>query len=273
VLRSPGTLRMALWMAALLATPPSALGLEGTVYEVAIIPQAPPVAMFERWGPLLARLSARTGVPLRAKLYEDMGAFERDLLAGQPDLLFAHPVMTVAAHKAQGYVPLVRDERSLIGWLFVRRDSPYRTVADLVGKRIAFVGDKSFCTSVVTRALVELHGAPVALDRSHAGSTRNTLRAVILGKADAGVSLDVALEDEPGEMRDLIRPVLTTAPHAPHPIAAHPRVPAEVRQRIAAAVLEMARSESDRRLLATVRLSRPVLADYDRDYRGLESPP
>ncbi len=240
-----------------------------TAYQVGIIPQAPPVAMYERWGPVLARLAAVSGVPLKAKLYDNMQAFEQDFQAGNPDLLFAHPAMFAAAHKAQGYVPLVRDRRELSGWIFVRNDSPVRTLEELAGKRVGFVGEKSFCTVLVEKAMAAGVGN-MAFDRSFHGSTRNVLRSVVLGKVEAGASLDAGLELEDAEIRGLIRPLLTTDKFAPHPLAAHPRVPAVARERVAAAVLEMARAEADRQLLAAIRMPEPLRADYDRDYRALE---
>lgn len=243
----------------------------GAVYHVGIIPQAPPVAMYERWGPLLARLSALTGASLKAKLYESMEAFEQDFLAGGPDLLFAHPAMAAAARQAQGYLPLVRDRRLLSGWVYVRADSPYRSVAELGGKRIAFVGERSFCTVLVRSALAE--GAPeLAFERSFHGTTRNVLRTVVLGKAEAGASLDASLELEEAELRGLIRPLLTTRKFPPHPISAHPRVPAALQRRVTEAVLEMAGNDADRPLLAAVRMPHPEPADYARDYKDLEQP-
>lgn len=268
-----GRLRIAALAVLLLGTPPASRGGEGAVYQVGVIPQAPPVAMFEKWGPLLERLSARSGATLRAKLYEDMGAFEADFQTGGPDFLFAHPVMATVAHRTQGYIPLVRDRRELSGWIFVRRDSPYQSIADLEGKRIAFVGDRSFCSILVRMAIAACPTATVSFDRSYAGSTRNVLRAVVLGKADAGASLDAALETEPGELRDLIRPILVSPSSPPHPLSAHPRVPAALRARITAAILAMGRSERDRALLAAIRMPDPLPADYDRDYRGLEPRP
>lgn len=238
-------------------------------YVVGVIPQAPPLAMHAAWSPIVERLAARSGISLRLKVYEDMGAFARDYAAGGPDILFAHPAMAADAHRVQGYLPLVRDRRRIAGILFVRRDSPYRTPRDLEGKGIAFVGDRAYCTALVAASL-DVPGTRLRFDRQYAGSSQNVLRAVILGKAEAGASMDFALEDEPEETRALVRPILTTAKTASHPLAAHPRVPPEVRLRLTAALLEMARDPGDRPLLAAVRMPDPEPADYERDYRALE---
>lgn len=225
--------------------------------------------MHERWSPVVERLAARTGIALRLKVYEDMGKFEQDLLAGGPDLVFAHPAMAADAHRRQGYEPLVRDRRRLSALLFVRRDSPVRSPKDLEGKRVAFVGSGNYCTFLVEAMLEKEEDRP-RFDVQYVGSTRNVVRAVILGKADAGASLDLSLEAEPEETRALLRPILATPTTAPHPLAAHPRVPREIRSKLARALLEMAGDPAGRALLGAVRMPDPEPADYERDYRSLE---
>lgn len=238
-------------------------------YVIGVIPQAPPVAMHERWSPFVERLAAQSGVPLRLKLYSDMAEFERDFLAGGPDLIFAHPAMAVDAHRRQGYIPLVRDRRRLSALLFVRKGSPFERPRDLEGRSIAFVGAHSYCTFLI-KSMLEEDKNRIRFDGQRAGSTQNVLRAVILGKADAGAALDLSLELEPEEMRQHVRPIFATPGTASHPIAAHPRVASEVRSKLATAILDMARDEADRRLLAAIRMPNPETADYDRDYRPLE---
>jgi phosphonate transport system substrate-binding protein len=65
--------------------------------------------------------------------------------------------------------------------------------------------------------------------------------------------------------------VLYTTPGvAPHPLAAHPRVPQAAREKILAALLKLDRDPAGRKLLAEVELDNVVNADYARDYQPLE---
>lgn len=261
-----------LFAAALVAWAAAGHAAAPRVWVLGIIPQAPPVVMHEQWSPLVERLSARTGIPLRLKVYEDMSKFEVDFLGGGPDLIYAHPAMAAEAHRRQGYEPLIRDRRRLSALLFVRRDSPVQGPSDLDGKRVAFVGGRNYCTFLV-EAMLEKDQKRPRFVLQYAGSTRNVIRAVILGKAEAGASLDLSLEGEPEETRALIRPILASPTTASHALAAHPRVPREVRAKLAQAFLDMARNEADRVLLKAVRIPEPELADYARDYRSLERIP
>lgn len=239
-------------------------------YVLGVLPQATPIAMYQRWNPLVERLAERTGVPLRLKVYDDMGAFERDFLAGGPDLIFAHPLMAVDAHRRQGYEPIVRDRRQITAFLFVRKDSPFRSVSDLEGRRIAFVGSSNYCTGLV-EAMLARSKVRLSFDRHFAGSSLNVLRAVILGRAEAGATLDMAFQAEPEDMRELVRPILSSGKTAFHPVSAHPRVPREIQARLTAGILAMATVPADRALLAAVSMPDPEGADYARDYRPLES--
>jgi len=270
------SLLVAALLAALLASPASAAPGPAPAPPAAagelvlsVLPQAPPLAMDRRWSPFLERLSARAGVAIRLRLYEEWEPFVRDFERGAPDLLYAHPSLTAAAHRAQGYLPLVRDRQEIAGVLFVRKDAPFASVADLRGRRIAFVGQRSFCT-IIAKDLLTAEEAAGAFQEQNAGSTRNVLKAVALGKADAGASLDYAAAGESPELVAALRPLATSRALAAHPLSAHPRVPPATRERLVRAVLEMAASPDERALLAAVRLADPVRADYRRDYLELE---
>ncbi len=103
-----------------------------------------------------------------------------------------------------------------------------------------------------------------------AGSSSNVYKTVLLGKADAGAVLDIDFDTQPPEVQAQLRPLVRTYKMAPHPIAANPRVPAQLQHAVTAAVLRMGGSEKYRRLLQPVHLDHPVKADYARDYRPLE---
>ena len=123
---------------------PSASAQEEKIYTMGVIPTFPPVATHTQWTPFVKLLSQESGIHFRLKVYEKMSEFERDIVsAGAPDFIFANALQFVVAHKAQGYVPLVRGGASTSVVLFVGKDSPAKTVDDLSGKKIAFVGGKN----------------------------------------------------------------------------------------------------------------------------------
>lgn len=253
-----------------LAAPPSPAGPSPTRLVFAVLPQLTPVEMHKNWKPVLDRLERETGLALELKLYDTMTQFESELLAGVPDLAFMTPFQHVLARRQAGYVPLVRSSRTIAGALFVRADSPVRSVADLNGKDIAFVGSRNVCSVFVRHAVRE--GFPdVRLVPLYSGTTSNVYKSVILGKATAGATLDTDLERAPSDVFHQLRTLYTTPKLAPHPVAAHPRVPAGVRAAVAAALLRMSRDSGFAEPMKTARLAALQEASYERDYRPLES--
>ena len=104
----------------------------------------------------------------------------------------------------------------------------------------------------------------------YSGSSSNVIKAVLLKKVPAGATLDSEFEKEPFEVRRQLRPIFTTPKHPPHPLAARPEIPSAVRRSIEQAILKFGSTETDAEMLKAVRLLKPVIADYNKDYQDLE---
>lgn len=249
------------------ATP--SVAAQGKVYTIAVIPSAPPVTLHKQWTPFVERLSRETGLEFRLKMYERMAEFERDIWSGAPDFIFSSPIQTVVAHKAHGYAPLVRGGKDIAVGLFVRKDSPIRNIDDLSGKTISFVGNKNLC-SVFVQHLLGQHKDKFTFTREYAGSTRNVIINVLLGKSDAGAVFIPELARETEDTRKQLREILVTPEIAPHPLSAHPRVTRSAQEAVKKATLAIAASADGAELFKTLRMAAPVAADYGRDYKRLE---
>jgi phosphonate transport system substrate-binding protein len=256
-------------LAALMLALAPAFAAEPGVYTLAVIPSAPPVTMNNLWTPFVERLAKATGLAFRLKHYERMAEFERDIWSGSPDFIFSSPIQIVVAHTSHGYVPLVRGRKEVAVGLFVRADSPVRNVEDLAGKRISFVGNKNIC-SVAMQHLLANPKEKLDFDKEYAGSTRNVIINVLLGKTDAGAVFMPEMDREPEGTRSQLRMVTETRQMAPHPLSANPRIARKTQEAIAKAVIAMAASPDGAELLKTLRLEDPVAADYQRDYKALE---
>jgi phosphonate transport system substrate-binding protein len=225
--------------------------------------------MHTQWTPLLDWLTQKTGIHFSLKLFERMADFEREIGEGNPDFIFASPIQTVVAHQTHRYVPLVRGGKPVAIGVFVRKDSPFETLDDLTGKTISFVGNKNLC-SVFVRHMLAKREPPLIFASNYAGSTRNVIKSVLLGKSSAGAVFIPELERELEANREQLRSVIETQKIAPHPLSAHPRVPLNVRERVKSALLELASVKNGAELLRNVRLPSPVAADYKNDYQSLE---
>ncbi|HEX9011371.1 MAG TPA: phosphate/phosphite/phosphonate ABC transporter substrate-binding protein [Holophagaceae bacterium] len=240
-------------------------GGAGRTYTLAVIPSLPPVALHKAWTPLVRDLSRETGLDLELKLYGTFPEFLADCEAGVPDFIYISPNLYYLVHEKQKYLPLVRSSVAISGLVFVRRDSPCQKVRDLHGRTIAFVGPKNVC-SVITRYALASGEGDIDYNASFSGSTINVAKSVLLGKADAGAILDAKQAGDFVERSPDFRVLLRTPKIAPHPLAAHPRVPKDVREAVNRAVFALAATESGRALLEGVGLGQPTGADFQRDY-------
>ena len=243
-------------------------GADRTTYTLAVIPSAPPVTMHQLWMPFAERLSRETGLEFRLKHYEKMAEFERDIWRGGPDFIFSSPIQLTVAHTSNGYVPLVRARKPVAVGLFVRRDSPIRGIDDLTGKTISFVGNKNLCSVAMQHLMARQD--KLSFDREYAGSTRNVIINVLLGKTDAGSVFLPEMDRQSDDTRGQLRKVAQTPEIASHPLSAHPRVPKALQEAVKKAALAMAATANGAELLKTIGLEAPVAADYERDYRTLE---
>ena len=126
---------------------------ETSTYEIAVVPQLPPLTTHKAWAPFVERIEQATGLKLKLKIYDRIPEFEVDTFAGKPDFAFMNPYHAVMAKKSQGYIPLVRDGANLLkGIVVVATHGPIKKIEDLNGKEIAFPAPNAYAASLYVRA-------------------------------------------------------------------------------------------------------------------------
>ncbi len=239
-------------------------------YVLAIVPQNAPTVTHRDWKPLADRLARDTQIKIRVQVFRTFDEFETSLVNGQADLAYMNPYHQIMARKAQGYVPLVRDSgQNLSGVLVVAASSPIRSVHELHGKTIGFPDPNAFAASLYLRALLRAR-EKIDFTPRYLTTHGNVYRHVIIGTVAAGGGVNRTLARERPETREALRVLYETPSTASHPLSAHPRVPAAVREAIIQALLALTGQEKDRALLRAVQLDKPVRADFERDYLPLE---
>lgn len=247
-----------------------AVAAEKSSYTVAVVPQFPPSVIKRDWGPLMTRLSQDTGLKLELKFYQSIPEFEEDFLKGRPDFVYLNPYHAVMARKSQGYIPLVRDgQTNLAGILVVNKNSSFTSVKDLDGKVLTFPSPNAFAASLYMRALL-INRYHITFTPQYVGTHSNVYRNVILEMSAAGGGVNKTLAKESSELQQQLRIIYETPGVAPHPLCAHPRIPARVRGALANAVLKLADDTDGAHILKTIEMALPVKADYRKDYGPLE---
>lgn len=144
--------------------------------------------------PFTAYVRQKLELELTLKTYADMGNFAKAIASENgPALINANPTQALDLIR-RGYQVLAQQlpddlEQGMQAVLLVRSDTPYRTLADLRDKRIAFGGGpNAFFASIVPRVMLKragLHGQYRDASATAAGPVAQVLQQLDAGEVDA----------------------------------------------------------------------------------------
>ena len=261
-----GTLAVVL---AMLAASPVRAQTGPKALTFGVVPQQSASRLAEEWGPLLAEISLRSGVPLAFRTAPSIPVFEERLGRGDYDLAYMNPYHYVVFHAAAGYRAFAKEQdRRLKGILVVRKGSPYRKIADLAGKTVVFPAPAAFAASILPQA--EFGRLKIPIEARFVASHDSVYRAVASGLQEAGGGIQRTFEAMPAEIRDALRVLSETPAYTPHAFAAHPRVPPEVLSRVLAAMASLGGDEVGQRLLAPLAF-KGVVGAQDQEWNDLRA--
>jgi phosphonate transport system substrate-binding protein len=187
-------------LAALALQPALAQDWKATVPEITLgaIPVENATGTTDRYAPLAAYLTKALGVPVKLRVANDYAAVIEGQRAGNIQIAFYGPASFARAVMTGVKVdPIVnqKHDNGASGYysvLYVRADSPYRTIADLKGRNLALVDPNSTSGNQAPRFFLNKSGHDVdALfgKTVYAGSHENAVLALTQGTADAAANL------------------------------------------------------------------------------------
>jgi phosphonate transport system substrate-binding protein len=238
--------------------------------SIGIVPQQSPGELARLWTPVLKYLEEKTGLTLQFETAKDVATFEQRLKAGQYDIAYANPLMyTDVLHSRLGYEAFAREkDRTLTGMIVVRKDSRYKSLADLAGSELAFPSEAALAASVLPRAYLNKQG--IAFTPYYVGSHDSVYLAVAKGLYAGGGGVAHTFEMQPGTVKDQLRVLWTGPGYPPHPFSAHPRVPAETVKRLQAALIAMNKDAAAQEILKAIDF-KGFMPTSDADYDVIRS--
>lgn len=185
---------------ALLAVPAAAQDWKATYPELtlAVIPAENASGTTDRYAPMTAYLSKALGVPVKLRIANDYAAVIESQRAGNAQLAFYGPASFARAVMTGVKIePIVnqRHDTGASGYysvIYVRADSPYKTIEDLKGKNLALVDPNSTSGNQAPRFFLHKAGHPVDAffgKTVYAGSHENAVLALVQGTVDAAANL------------------------------------------------------------------------------------
>lgn len=246
-----------------LALPPSSAIAAESCYTIALPAMQSVVRTVAQWKPFIHALAQRSGVCFTPRVSSDLSQFEARLAMGEAAFAMPPPSSLIFADVAGAYQPLAASGSSRVrGVLVVRADSGVNSPADLRAADVVKIGVASLSArfmSIEPQRALRRAGVPCrAIDF---GDPSNVLRAVALGRVTVGASVDLILNDYEPAVRDELRVIYATDSHLKWPVAAHRRVPVQVREAVTQALLGMNDDDAGRALLRRVYLDDPVRID------------
>lgn len=247
----------------------AAPGETPAAYTFGVAPQFDQRKLFATWKPVVDALSKATGERFRFLSASSVPEFEQAVAKGSYDFIYVNPYHLYRERLRQGYIPLVRDVTPLRGVVAVRSDSETRELTDLDGKTLAVPSPNAIGASMLIQAELErVHGVRVKMVNAKSHSSAYLYAINKLSDAAGGVEKTLA-EQEPA-IRDALRVVFRTSDFPSHPIAAHPRIPEALRERVRQTFLQLSADPAGSALLQEIPMNRAVPASF-RDYEAFRA--
>ncbi len=224
---------------------------------------------------LAAYLSKVLSVPVEPIVADNYGDAVDRLERGEFDLVVLSPLSYVEASRRMKLNCLVQTiadgSDSASGYIFVRDDSPRRTLEDLKGASFGFVDPMSTSGSLLPKKLLRDNGWDLDKDLGtveYLGDHEAVLLAVLEGRVEVGATYQGAFNAlrKAHGVDPLSFRVVAKTPRTPRDIfCARTEVPREVTEELTAALLELSgRDRAGREILGPLNLNGFTPADTGR---------
>ncbi len=213
----------------------------------AVLPLYPATTIYHRYEPLMRYLSDKTGYEFKLVIPKDFEEFARIVKSGKVDFSYQNPYIFSQIDHEHPLKALVSTlgppgeesggDEVFRGVIITRKDSPVKTVEDLINRRIMIVSPRSAGGFLSQKIYLAKRGIDVERDMHIIDAKRQekVILGVYNGLADAGFVREAALQvlKDEIDMKN-IRVLATTSPLPNWPIAwtkkGRPDLAAKVRQ-------------------------------------------
>lgn len=240
-------------------------------FILARAPQLSPSVTSKEWTPFVKYLSEKTSSNIILKVYSHRTDFEQDIQEGKVDIYYGNPGYGVVGHLKHGYLPIIRsDQKELKGIVVARKDSGISDIKQLHGQTIAFPSSSSFAASLYLRSILKTDFG-IDFNTEYLGTHDNVYRSILVGKSTAGGGVYRTLNREDKRVREQLQIIYETPGMKPHPLMISKNIGQTMRKKIQQAILELNTTNEGKELLKTIKIQKPVKADYQRDYKSIEA--
>jgi phosphonate transport system substrate-binding protein len=235
------------------------LGTEENPIVMSFVPSGDTQQIIASGDKLAQMVQDKTDLVVKANVGTDFAAVREAMGAGKAHIGWLNTFNYVLAHEKYGVdVALVTvrfGSTSYKGQIIVRADSGIKSLQDLKGKVMCWVDPNSTSGYIVPRILLQANGIDPDKDFAktvEAGSHNNVVTQVYNGECDAGATYVDARSSVEKDIPDVKKKVVvleTTADIPNDNVSFIKDFPADMREKIVNALLEIAQSEEGKQAL------------------------
>ena len=239
-----------------------ALGTEKNPIIMSFVPSGDTQEIIAGGEEIAKMITDKTGLVVKANVGTDFAAVREAMGAGKAHIGWLNTFNYVLAHEKYGVdVALVTvryGSTSYKGQIVVRADSGIKSLQDLKGKTMCWVDPNSTSGYIVPRIMLKANGIDPDKDFAktvEAGSHNNVIVAVYNGDCDAGATYSDARSSVEKDLPDVKEKVIVLATTADIPndnVSFIKDFPADMRDKIVNALLEIAQTDEGKEALNTV---------------------
>lgn len=238
---------------------------------MAVHPYLPATSLLHKFQPLAELVGRSLGRPVRIEISLDYEEHIRRIGTGDVDIAYMGPASYVKLVEHYGEPALlarleIKGSPYFHGVIFVRDDSPVRTLEELGGKRFAFGSATSTMGTLVPRHVLQQAGVTVG-EHSFLSNHDNIALGVLIGDFDAGsVKEETYSKYQPRGLRSL----MVTPSISEHLFVTSADVPVETVTEIRTILLRMGEDEEGLKALRSIKDTvSGLVSAKDADYDNL----
>ena len=252
-----------------------------TVLRVTTIPEEAATEQVRKFGPIVAYLEKRLGMKVEFTPVSDYPAAVEALVNRKVDLVWFGGFTHVQAQLRSGgkIVPIAqREEDTKFQSVFIAKtDSGIRSLADLKGRLVSFGSQSSTSGHLMPRFFLLQAGLTPEKDFrrvAYSGAHDATIASVVSGKVDAA-ALDITVwrkfVTENRVDTKAVDVFHTTPTYFNYNWSMHVDSPAELRQRVQKALLDIDPATSEGREILQLNRATRYIPTSPENYKGLEA--
>jgi phosphonate transport system substrate-binding protein len=241
---------------------PAKLGTKDNPIIMSFVPSGDTEEIIASGDQIAKMITDKTGLVVQANVGTDFAAVREAMGAGKAHIGWLNTFNYVLAHEKYGVdVALVTvrfGTNFYTGEIIVRADSGITSLDDLKGKTMCWVDPNSTSGYIIPRIMLKANGIDPDKDFAktvEAGSHNNVVAAVYNGDCDAGACYSDArssIEADHADVKDVVSILATTTEIPNDNVSFAKNVPADVRDQVTQALLDISASEDGKTALNTL---------------------